>query len=120
MATGHCPVCGKAFNFDAFVADIDQKTSTSSISDPTDSEKLVLTDATAGAITLTMPDPVAAVGKKILVKKIDASANIVTIQPHASENFVDDVDYDSIALEFTGDQIVLTSDGIDWIMTGRI
>lgn len=121
MATGVCPVCGRSVEFVVFAADVvESASSTSSVVAPVDIEKLVLADATAGAITLTMPDPTTCEGKKIMVKKVDASENAVTIAPHASEKFVDDVDYDSIALENTGDQAALTSDGTNWVITTRI
>ena len=121
MATGVCPVCGRSVEFVVFAADVVESiSSTSYVVAPVDIEKLVLVDATSGAITLTMPDPTTCEGKKIGIKKVDASANIVTIMPHASEKFVDDVDYDSIALENPGDQAAFTSDGIDWFITTRI
>lgn len=120
MATGWCPVCGRSFHFEAFASEVDSISSTSSVVAPVDIEKLILADAAAGAITLTMPDPATCEGKRIGIKKVDASANIVTIMPHASEKFVDDVDYDSIALENPGDQVAFTSDGTDWIITTRL
>lgn len=121
MVTVVCPVCGRSFGWELFAGEaVESASSTSSVVAPVDIEKLVLADVTAGAITLTMPDPVACEGKKIMVKKVDASENAVTIAPHASEKFVDDVDYDSIALENPGDQAAFTSDGVNWFITTRL
>lgn len=121
MVTTVCPVCGRSFEWALFTGEaVESVSSTSSVVAPVDIEKLVLADAVAGAITLTIPDPTTCGGKRIGIKKVDASANIVTIMPHASEKFVDDVDYDSIALENPGDQAAFTSDGTNWIITTRL
>lgn len=121
MVTVVCPVCGRSFEWTLFAGEaVESISSTSSVAAPVDIEKLVLADATAGAMTLTMPDPTACEGKRIGIKKVDDSENTVTIEPHASEKFVDDVDYDSIVLENPGDQVAFTSDGTNWFITTRL
>lgn len=45
----------------------------------------VLADATAGAITVNLPTAVGITGRVYVVKKIDASANTVTIDPAGAE-----------------------------------
>lgn len=121
MVTTVCPVCGRSFEWTLFAGEaVESVSSTSSVVAPVDIEKLILADAAAGAITLTMPDPVTCEGKRIGIKKVDASSNAITIMPRASEKFVDDVDYDSIALENPGDQAAMTSDGTNWFVTTRL
>lgn len=45
----------------------------------------ILCDATAGPVTVTLPPAELARGKVLVVKKIDASANAVVIDPYAAE-----------------------------------
>lgn len=46
---------------------------------------LVLVDATAAAVTVTLPIAAKSTHREIMVKKIDASANAVTIDGNGSE-----------------------------------
>ena len=46
---------------------------------PTIYDKLILANATSGAVTVTLPDPAEAGNAVIEVKKTDSSANTVTI-----------------------------------------
>jgi hypothetical protein len=48
-------------------------------------DKTILTDATAASITINLPAASSAVAQIITVKKIDASANTVTIDPNGAE-----------------------------------
>lgn len=45
----------------------------------------ILVDATSGAITITLPAASTATNKVLTVKKIDSSANTVTVAPNAAE-----------------------------------
>jgi hypothetical protein len=49
------------------------------------SDRTILCDASAGAITLTLPAASTMAGRVLTVKKIDASANAVTIDPNGVE-----------------------------------
>ena len=46
-------------------------------------------DATSGAVTITLPDPGEARGRKITVKKIDGSGNAVTVTTKSGTDTID-------------------------------
>jgi hypothetical protein len=50
----------------------------------TDADSIVLVNAAGGAVTITLPDAFASEKKMFRVKKIDASANAVTVVPQGS------------------------------------
>lgn len=45
----------------------------------------ILVDATAGAVTVTLPPAATSSGKVLAVKKIDGGANAVTVDGHGAE-----------------------------------
>lgn len=49
------------------------------------SDNVILGDATSGAIIFTLPSAASAVGQVFFLKKIDASANVVTVKGNLSE-----------------------------------
>jgi len=51
----------------------------------TQTDYAILCDASAGAITITLPTAASSVRKVYVIKKIDASVNLVTIDANASE-----------------------------------
>lgn len=57
-------------------------------------EVLVLADATAGAITITLPSAATVIGKKLFVKRINVNANTVIVQAFAGER----IDLDTSAI----------------------
>jgi hypothetical protein len=73
----------------------------------------VLADATSGNISVNLPSVATTSLKKIDVKKIDATANTVTITPDGSDtidgqaSFIISNQYDSISL---------MTDGANWIL----
>ena len=69
----------------------------------------ILADASAGNITITLPAPVD--GAKVAVKKIDSSANTVTINPNATEK-IDGLS--SLTLSTQYESYYLYSDGSNW------
>ncbi|MEA2701756.1 MAG: hypothetical protein QOE22_465 [Candidatus Parcubacteria bacterium] len=79
----------------------------------TATETVVLADATSGAITLTLPAASATTPKQVyFIKKIDAAlANLVTIDPNASET-IDGLL--TIQLAQRGESVTLQSDGTNW------
>lgn len=73
-------------------------------------DDVVLADATSGAITLTLP-PVTDGYKEFCVKKIDASANAVTIDGDGSET-IDGATTLVLASQY--DTAKFASDGTEW------
>jgi hypothetical protein len=76
----------------------------------TPDDRMVLADATAGPITVTLPS--AATGGEAIVKKVDASANSVTVDGLATQQ----IDGLANAVLATQDQTIrLVADGLlDW------
>jgi hypothetical protein len=64
-----------------------QTVSTAANYTATTAEDLVLVDATAGAITVTLPDPARAVNGTWTIKKVDASGNAVTVAAAVTTTF---------------------------------
>lgn len=73
--------------------------------------RTVLVDATAAAITITLPPAVNHPSKRYEVKKVDTSANTVTIAPSGTETIDGAANLDSAT---QGDSVVLKSDGTNW------
>lgn len=78
-------------------------------------ENVILADATGGAITVTLPDAVRAVDHVIVVKKIDASANAVTIDG-AGADTVDGAATVAISTQYHFRMMI--SDGSNWHVIG--
>jgi hypothetical protein len=75
------------------------------------SDQVVFADASGGAITLTLPNPVLFALKTITIKKIDATANAVTISQFAAELIDGGA---SVALTVQYQSIDLYCDGTNW------
>lgn len=77
----------------------------------TSSDYLVLVDATAGNVIVTLPASDTKEGYQIIVKKIDVSVNTVTIEPDGSET-IDGAANKVLTTQF---EVVRTaSDGATW------
>ena len=76
-----------------------------------DINSVVLVDATSGAKTITVPTASSMNGKQLKFKKIDASANAVTISASGSEK-IDGASTKSLATQNKYTAIV--SDGSNW------
>jgi len=76
-----------------------------------EADSIILADATSAAITVTLPPAAESVGKRITVKKIDASANAVTVDGNGSET-IDDATTAVISSQY--DSICLVSDNTEW------
>lgn len=78
---------------------------------------VILCDATAGAITITLPTIIGAAGKYFIIKKIDATLNAVTVDPTGAEL----IELTStFVLRNQFDYVWLVSDGSKWYdVTGR-
>jgi len=74
-------------------------------------DDLILADATAGAITLTLESAVGADGRRHTIKKIDASANAVTIDGAGAET-IDGALTQSLLAQY--DSLTVISDGANW------
>jgi len=71
--------------------------------------EIVLVDASGGAVTITLPTPSASA--RVRVKKIDASSNVVTVQPSGSET-IDGASSHTISQQYETYEYV--SDGTNW------
>lgn len=79
----------------------------------TSNDCIVLADATGGAITVTLQAADQAKKKRIMIKKIDASANAVTIAAAGSDT-IDGASTDSLPIQY--DTMELASDGANWFI----
>jgi hypothetical protein len=72
---------------------------------------LILADATAGAVTVTLPPVGESIGALIVVKKSDASANAVTVDGNGSET-IDGAANVALAAQY--DAVTVASNGVEW------
>jgi hypothetical protein len=72
---------------------------------------LVVCNATSGVVTMTLPAAAASQGRKLVAKKIDASANAVTVDGNGAET-VDGAASVSITAQY--DSVSVISDGTTW------
>lgn len=77
----------------------------------TDTDELLLVDATTAAFTLTLPTAVGRGGKTFVIKKIDASANAVTVDGAGTET-IDGAA--TLTISGAADSYTLVSDGAGW------
>lgn len=77
------------------------------------SEDIILADATAGAITVTLPDATANKNLAIYVKKTDSGGNAVTVATSLSQT-IDGASTVSLAAQYA--TTTLVSDGANWIV----
>lgn len=75
------------------------------------SDVVILADATSAAITITLPAAASSAGRVLYIKKIDASANAVTIDGNASET-IDDALTKANTTQYLSYTIVC--DGAEW------
>jgi len=73
-------------------------------------DNLIKVDATGGNVTITLPPAAAAAGDGFTIKRIDSSANTVTVDGDGSETIDDETTKDLD--QYTAIQIV--SDGTEW------
>lgn len=72
---------------------------------------VLLCDATTAPFTVTLPDATKNGGRKLTIKKVDASANAVTIDGAGSQT-IDGATTDSLASQY--DSLTMVSDGVEW------
>ena len=83
----------------------------------TSSDETILSNASAGAITITLPTAVGATGKTYVVKKIDSSANTVTMATTSSQT-IDGTLTRVFSNQYTGAQV--QTDGSNWYILAWI
>lgn len=76
-----------------------------------DEDHTVLVDATSGAVTITLPIAKNSDEYIFNIKKIDSSANAVTIDGNGSETIDDSTTY---VISSQYDSITVQSDGTEW------
>lgn len=84
---------------------------TSGSPDTGDSKALFLCDATGGAIIASLPTATSSPGMTIAIKKIDVSANTITLQGSGAE-LIDGNNAQSLSAQ--NDCIVVSSNGTSW------
>ena len=77
----------------------------------TNGENVILADATSNAITITLPAASSSSKKLFIIKKIDATSNIVTIDGNSSETIDGDLEQ-NFSVQYTS--ITLYCDGSNW------
>jgi len=73
----------------------------------------VLANAATGNVTITLPTSVGATGRTYAIKKIDSSANVVTIATTSSQT-IDSFTTEVLARQF--DAVQVQSDGSNWFI----
>jgi hypothetical protein len=76
-------------------------------------DSVVRADASGGAFTLTLPTAVGCTGRQYWLKKIDSSANAVTIATTSSQT-IDGASTYSLATQYA--HVLLISDGANWMV----
>jgi len=82
-----------------------------------DIDGLILADATAGDVTITLPTAEAREGRRMEVKKTDASANLVVIDPQGTQT-IDGSTTISLTQQYALRGI--KSDGTNWWLVSAI
>ncbi len=77
----------------------------------TDADDVIRCDATLGAFTITLPTAVGITGRQFELKKVDASANAVTVDGNAAETIDGAATF---ALTAQYDAITVRSNGTNW------
>ncbi len=76
-------------------------------------DTVVLSDATAGEQTVSLPSAVGLTGKKYIIKKIDSSANLVVVEADGSETIDGDATKE---IAFQNSAMVIISNGSNWFI----
>lgn len=85
------------------------------------SDYTVTGDATSGAFTMTLPAAASASGQVFMFKKIDSSANAVTIKGNGAETiFKSGAGANTQALSSQGSAIIIQSNGTSWYAFGVV
>ncbi len=79
-------------------------------------EMVVLVDASGGGITLTLPSAVSNTHKVYVIKKVDSTGNVVTIEGDANTETIDGEV--SVKMHLQYQYIWIICDGSDWYIIG--
>lgn len=82
-----------------------------------DIDRLILANATSAALTVFLPTAAGREGGRVAVKKIDSTANLVTIDPSGSETIDGST---TIALTQVNAVREMISDGTNWQLVSAI
>lgn len=82
-----------------------------------DIDLLIVADATAAAITVNLLTAAGREGRRIIVQKSDASANLVTIDPAGTEKLNDST---TVGLSQKNSSREYVSNGVDWRLIAAI
>lgn len=93
------------------VAQVPTETATSGSTTPAAATGLVLADATAGNVTVNLPPAASNADRVLHVKRIDATANTVTIDGDGAET-IDGATTASLAVQY--ESVTLGCDGTEW------
>lgn len=77
----------------------------------------ILVDATAGAITITLPAVASSAGVTLTVKKIDSSGNAVTLDGNASET-IDGATTKALSAQWAS--LTIHCNGSAWYIVGEL
>ena len=83
------------------------------ISYPLTTSAIILADATGGAFTINFPSALSMSGQTLSIKKIDATANTITLDADGSET-IDDELTQTLTTQY--DSINMVSNGIRWFI----
>lgn len=78
-----------------------------------ENDDVILVDATAGAAIVNLLASANRTGRQIIIKKIDVTANAVTVDPNAAET-IDGATTNVLSSQY--DSITMVSDGVNWII----
>ena len=76
----------------------------------------VAANASTGALSITLPTSVGITGKVYVIKKMDSTANVVTVATTSSQT-IDGATTRALSLQY--DAISVQSDGANWIVIGN-
>lgn len=82
-----------------------------------DIDLIILADATAGDVTISLLSAVGRYGRRVIVKKIDASVNLVIIDPSGTET-IDGSSTISLTQRYAMREML--SDNANWQLIGAI
>lgn len=79
------------------------------------SDYTILADVSSGAFSITLPTAIGNTGRMFVIKKMDSSANALTLATTGSETIDDDL---SISLKAQYSRAMVQSDGSNWVRIG--
>ncbi len=82
----------------------------------TATDSVILADATTAAFQVTLPTAVGITGRQYTIKKIDSTANIVTVDGNGSQT-IDGATTKILASQWAF--IVVVSDGANWVIVSQ-